>query len=65
MTIRERRFHQRHVTLLLEQIASRVAELERWRVGGVRGRALARIESEIDELREQLAATVRGRLLSH
>lgn len=60
MTRDDRRFHQRKVSALLGKIGARVDELERLRARGVRGRALSAIEAEITDLRERLAAVVRG-----
>jgi hypothetical protein len=55
--------YQRSVEALLDQIRSRVEELQRLKARGVRGSALAERKQELARTREQLAAVV-GRQLA-
>jgi hypothetical protein len=56
--------YQRQVGALLESIGARVAEINRLRGRGLRGRALAEHETALALLREQLAVLVQRTPLS-
>jgi hypothetical protein len=55
----DRRRYRAEIETLLEQIRSNVGELQRLKVAGVRGAALADRKTELRQVREQLARVIR------
>jgi hypothetical protein len=61
VSLSPRRSYQQHVTALLDEIERRRGQLMLMRANGVLPAGLRDLKAELQAVREELAATVRGR----